>query len=350
MSVFKELSDSDVIKRRKENQTTPLFSDNRVLLSKTVDGWDKTKNYTYADDPLVTGSVYFVENDSFYVTYAKDSQNDEDQFLGWNSIMSSIGAEWNQDTEKYNYVVSGSTITEVIAISFSPERINDSIDFDNFFVTMSGSTGNNYTTASGNNYDVSESLVLAPYYIKSTINDLGNSGTTSTIRPAYELRTSDSNNFLSYDSSSKSISIDWDQGTVSGVMGVVYPDVGIILLFPELFNRSQITTAIRTGDRSLNSLNSIMDIAGYSIKRVEKTIVFSRLFFDEGNQTVNPTAFVKSGNSYVYRNEIRDNMRTFITRIGFYNTQNECLAVAHISNPIRKDDFTEKTFKIEIEN
>lgn len=346
MSIFKELEKKDIINRKKEDRVINLFDNNETLLAKTSGGWNYTKNYSYVDDPLVTGSVYFVENNSFCVAYGSGSVDNEDQYLNYNSIMSSVGADWNYDDGQYDYVIDGSRMTEVVAISFSPNRYEDAVDNDNFYITLSGSTGNEYTGISGNNYDVAESLVLAPYYVKDSANISG-----SSVTPAYELRTTDNSSFLSYDVSSKAININWTSGTLGGVMGVIYPDIGLILLFPQLFGtRSNLLSAIQSGDRSLNSLNSIMDIGGYAIKRVEKTIVFSRLYSTEGNFTTNPTAFLKNGfGGFKYRPTL-DDPKSFISRVGFYNKQNECLAIANISNAVEKNNISEKSFKIEIEN
>ena len=351
--IFKDVTQKDKIQRRQVDELSEVFNDSAEL-KKTNSGWNYTKNSAFTDEPNVTASVYFVESSSFYVAYGSGSPDTNyEQYLTWNSLMSSISAPWDRENQEYNFYLNNQKVTEAVAISFNPDNYKDTLDEDNFFVVMSGSTSDTaFSDKIGNNYDVSENLVLAPYYIKASVDDTNNNGESSSkLSPSYELRTSDSNNFLSYDESIDSISIDWDQGNVSDPMGVVYPEVGLIVLFPELFNRSGIENAIRSsGDKSLNALNSIMTIGAYAKNRKEKTIIFSRLYNDEFNFTTNPSAFVGDGEDVRIKTELeKDNAKTYITEIGFYNRQNECVAVGALSKPVEKSYISENNFKVEIE-
>lgn len=351
--IFKEITDKEKIQRRQVDELTPIFNDDAEL-KKTSSGWNYEKNSAFSEEPNVTASVYFVESSSFYVAYGSGSPDtDYEQYLTWNSLMSSVSAPWDRENKEYNFYLNDTKITEAVIVSFNPDNYKDTLDEDNFFLVMSGSTSDTaFTDKSGDTYSVSENLVLAPYYIKGSVNDTNTNGESSSkISPSYELRTSDSDNFLTYDETIDSISIDWDEGTISDPMGVVYPEVGLIVLFPELFNRPQVEDAIRTsGDKSLNALNSIMTVAGYARDRKEKTIVFSRLYNNEFNFTTNPSAFVGDGDNVRIRTELeKDNAKTYITQIGFYNRANECVAVGHLSKPVEKSYISENNFKVEIE-
>lgn len=351
--IFKQVTEKDKIQRRQVDELNQVFNDSAEI-KKTSSGWNYTKNSAFTEEPNVTASVYFVESSSFYVAYGSGSSfTDYEQYLTWNSLMSSVSAPWDRENGEYNFYLNGNQITEAVAISFNPDNYHDTLDEDNFFLVMSGSTSDTaFTDKSGDNYDVGENLVLAPYYIKSSVDDTNNNGESSSkLSPSYELRTSDSNSFLSYDETIDSITIDWDQGTISDPMGVVYPEVGLIVLFPELFNRSQVESAIRSsGDKSLNALNSIMVIGAYAKDRKEKTIVFSRLYNNEFNFTTNPSAFVGDGDNVRIKTELEeDNARTYITQIGLYNRANECVAVGALSKPVEKSYISENNFKLSIE-
>ena len=353
MSVFKHVTSKDIIRRKQVDEVKEVFNDSPSL-KKTGSGWNATKNSAFTDEPSISASVYFVESSSFYVSYAKETPDtDYEQYLMWNSLMSTISAPWDRENERYDFYLNDNRITEAVIISFNPENYGDTLDPDNFFVVVSGSTSDTgFSDKSGDTYDVTENLVLAPYHIKSSIDDTNTNGEgTSKLSPAYEMRTSDANAFLSYDETLDSISIDWEQGTASVPMGVAYPEVGLIILFPELFGRTQITNAIRSaGDRSKHSLNSIMVIGAYGKHRKEKTIVFSRLYNDEFNFSTNPTTFVEAGGELRIREELEeDNAKTYITQVGFYNRQNECVATGFLSHPIEKSFITENNLKIEIQ-
>jgi hypothetical protein len=363
--IFKRLQEDDIIESKNTQKLSAMFSSS-VDLRKTVSGWTFDRNTSFSNLSNITGSVLFVDNNKFAISYANEATvSDFSYNLPWHSIMSSIGANYNQDTSKYDYYVwdsftSASTrITEVIAISLNPEYAQQGIDFDNFFLVMSGSTGNNFTDIGGNGtFDVTQNLVIAPYFVKnSSDNTNTNPNVIGTVTenygrmtPSYELRTNNNANFLTYDGS-LSIKIDWSVGTTQQVVGQVFPEVGLILLFPELFNRAQITTAVRTGDRTLNSLRSLMFIGGYVETKVDKKVYFVRLNPNEFNFTLNDSAFVSDGTVTERIPYLADssNSRTFPTQIGLYNDANECLVVANFSKPEEKTSIKMLPVKIEIE-
>lgn len=361
MSVFKKVSQRDLIPRKQVDEIVPVFGGSAEI-KKTGSGWNYTKNSAFTNDPTISGSVYFVSSGStnyFYASYAKEEPlSDYNYSLNWNSLMGALSAPFNKETQKYDFYVDNTRISEAIIFSFNPDEYGDAIDEDNFFVVMSGSSSDTaFTDKGGANYDVSESVVLAPYYIKPSIDDANNNSIPSAkISPAYELRTTNSDTFLDYDESIDSIDIDWNDGTVSSPKGVVFPTIGIILIFPELLtsgtNETSLVSAIEGGgDRSLNSLNSLMVLGAYGKDRKEKTIVFSRLHHSEFNKTTNPSAFVSSDGEVRVIEDLRyDDAQTFITQVGFYNNVNECVAVGYLSKAIQKTFVDEHNFKIEIDH
>lgn len=361
MSVFKKVSQRDLIPRKQVDELVPVF-DTKADIKKTGTGWNYTKNSSFTDDPTISGSVYFISSgsvDYFYCAYAKETPlSDYNYSLNWNSLMGALSAPWNKENQQYDFYVNNTRITEAVIISYNPDEYGDTLDEDNFFVVMSGSSSDTaFTDKGGVNYDVSESVVLAPYYIKPSIDDANNNSIPSAkISPAYELRTTNSDTFLDYDESVDSIDIDWTDGTLSSPKGVVFPSIGIILVFPELLtsgnNETSLVSAIQSsGDRSLNSLNSIMVLGAYGKDRKEKTIVFSRLHHSEFNKTTNPSAFISADGEVRLIEDLRqDDAQTFITQVGFYNNVNECVAVGFLSKPIQKTFIDEHNFKIEIDH
>ena len=75
---------------------------------------------------------------------------------------------------------------------------------------------------------------------------------------------------------------------------------------------------------------------------------FTRAFNKEFNYTNNPTAIDNTADGSITAN-LTANPTTFITTVGLYNNDNELLAVAKTSPPVKKDFSTEKIFNIRLQ-
>ena len=86
-------------------------------------------------------------------------------------------------------------------------------------------------------------------------------------------------------------------------------------------------------------------------ERLESIVVFVKIFNNEFNYT-NNTTVVHDTINYKIKEELLDNGYNFsyITQIGLYNDDNELLAVAKISKPIRKNKETELVIRVRIRN
>jgi hypothetical protein len=80
---------------------------------------------------------------------------------------------------------------------------------------------------------------------------------------------------------------------------------------------------------------------------LNSTIYFCRVNHNEYNYSANPT-FV-SGSKIVVKNNVNDLPVTYMTTIGLYSADNEMLAVAKLSEPIRKDPNTELTLRVRLD-
>jgi hypothetical protein len=80
---------------------------------------------------------------------------------------------------------------------------------------------------------------------------------------------------------------------------------------------------------------------------LNSTIYFARVNHNEFNYTSNPTYV--SGSKLVVKNTIDDLPVSYITTIGLYSPDNELLAVAKLSEPLRKDPNTELTLRVRLD-
>lgn len=107
--------------------------------------------------------MYFVENDTFSLTYASEnSSSNYAEYLPWNSLMSYMGVPYNTEESRYDFYYDDTRITEAIIIEFEDDYVNETIDEDNLFIAFSGSTNTSSFSSISNEFD-SDYFTLAPY-------------------------------------------------------------------------------------------------------------------------------------------------------------------------------------------
>ena len=150
--------------------------------------------------------------------------------------------------------------------------------------------------------------------------------------------------------------------TVSGSYGLMLPDIGTIIL-----NAKALDAAIANGGVGLGT-NSTADtdsnnpaklfarlstggassFALNSQETVTSDFVFVRARNGEFNYSENPSFISGSSGTIVYDAFIQ-NPQTYITTIGLYNDNNELLAVAKLSKPLKKDFTTEALIRVKLD-
>ncbi len=144
----------------------------------------------------------------------------------------------------------------------------------------------------------------------------------------------------------------------SGSYGKFLPDVGVLLLNGKALDSSGDYGLTLGTDRSENIAGSTnLDLifsaisTGASFKlRSEETIssnfVFVRARNSEFNYSTNPSLITGSGE---IRHSIMINSpQSYITTVGLYNDNNDCLAVAKLSKPLVKDFTKEALIRIKL--
>lgn len=155
--------------------------------------------------------------------------------------------------------------------------------------------------------------------------------------------------------------------------GIVYPDAGLIVLNGKALDASGSmntrrtpaeTTSSYNSLRMFNSISASMVISpnnsfdGRTLESVNSTMYFARIGNGEFNYS-NNISYYTSSVSDSFR--IKDNLRlsgtandtfrnvTYTTTIGLYNDQNDLLAVAKLSKPVRKTSNSEMIIKIKLD-
>jgi len=141
----------------------------------------------------------------------------------------------------------------------------------------------------------------------------------------------------------------------SGSYGLMFPELGIILLNPEAIEES-IGVSPNRNLGILNStnqqilFNSISLGENFSLnskETISSNFIFIRSRNSEFNYTENPS-FITSTGEVIYPNYI-NNPQTYITTVGLYNDKNELLAIAKLSRPILKDFTKESLVRVKLD-
>lgn len=142
----------------------------------------------------------------------------------------------------------------------------------------------------------------------------------------------------------------------SGSYGLVFPELGTILLNPYAINESIGVTADRTvglanGINNTTLFNSINLGASFRLNSQEtitSDFIFVRPRSAEFNYSENPS-FISGSTGEVLYSGFINNPQTYITTVGLYNDTNELLAVAKLSRPLLKDFTKEALIRIKLD-
>ena len=163
----------------------------------------------------------------------------------------------------------------------------------------------------------------------------------------------------------------YDTNVQDGVgLGVLYYQAGIAVLTASLFSGvansnfnsgSYISSSVKYDSLDVNeSLVSasisgsvdalrhrIYDLQFNNTTEINSTIYFCRAPHNKFNYSANPT--YTSGSKIRVKQISADTPLSYITTVGLYNSANELLAVAKLSEPLRKDPSNELTLRVRLD-
>ena len=149
--------------------------------------------------------------------------------------------------------------------------------------------------------------------------------------------------------------------TSVGSYGLVLPDVGMIVLNASALdltagsngglNLATGTSADADDANPKKLVNAIVDGASFQINSQENLTsdyVFIRARNGEFNYSENPS-FISGSTGEVLYTSFVNAPQTFVTSIGLYNDNNELLAVAKLSKPLKKDFTKEALVRVKLD-
>jgi hypothetical protein len=146
----------------------------------------------------------------------------------------------------------------------------------------------------------------------------------------------------------------------SGSYGWFLPDIGVILLNPEVLDESAANGGIVLGTtrgtttpsptnmaRLYNAIKAGGNFQLNYRETVSSQFVFTRVRNSEFNYSTNPSYITGSGDLRI--SNMVNAPQTYITTVGMYNDNNELLAVAKLSRPLLKDFTKEALIRIKLD-
>jgi len=244
--------------------------------------------------------------------------------------------------EDGDLAAGGSKIHEAIIMPFSRLLVKDEIKKGSFEMTIGVSAS--YTS---------------PFNETAVIKDAGAAQSYKVNSPAGEYGIL----YISNSAGSDNVKGDPDFGSNKQPCGLLYYQAGIAVLSASVFTTTLLSSscgmnsaeedfeAVLTGSQISSSANAIrhriQNIQFNNTIELNSTVYFCRVKHNEFNYSSNPTYL--SGSQIRVKNEKTDVPISYITSIGLYSADNQLLAVGKFSEPIRKDNNIELTFRARLD-
>ena len=258
----------------------------------------------------------------------------------------------------YNNIVSGSSPTKTMYGQYRSMILEDETSQFIF-----GRGNNTYTSDNFWALSVERSCYKEAFFPGSLNLVLSGSSSTGSIHLTDDSNETLINTYLGatrvYQLISGSNGKSWDLngGYVagSGSYGLVFPDLGTILLNPAAISQSLHIAPDRTyNSDGLNNRKIFTAISGgadftlNSEETITSDYIFIRARNSEFNYSENSSFISGSTGEVIYSNFI-NHPQVYVTTVGLYNDSNELLAVAKLSKPILKDFTKEMLLRTKID-
>lgn len=150
--------------------------------------------------------------------------------------------------------------------------------------------------------------------------------------------------------------------SVTSGVGLIYYQAGLVVLSSSVFNgnfgpradtstyTSSVGTYITSGSITGSCdgfRNRLYNVQFNNTTELNSTVYFCRANHNEFNYSTNPTYL--SGGQIVVKNNASDAPISYLTTVGLYSADNELLAVAKLSEPLKKSVDNELTVRVRLD-
>ena len=141
----------------------------------------------------------------------------------------------------------------------------------------------------------------------------------------------------------------------SGSYGLLFPELGTILLNPEALKETinlPINSNPGTNQVNPQTLFNSIKLGSEFVMNSQETItsdyIFVRSRNSEFNYSTNPS-FISGSTGEVVFDTFINNPQTYVTTVGMYNDASELIAVAKLSKPLPKDFTKESLIRVKLD-
>ena len=141
----------------------------------------------------------------------------------------------------------------------------------------------------------------------------------------------------------------------SGSFGLLFPELGTILLNPEALNQeinlpvnSNPATNVTNPATLFDSIKTGASFTMNAQETITSDYIFVRSRNSEFNYSTNPS-FISGSTGEVVFDTFINNPQTYITTVGMYNDASELIAVAKLSKPLPKDFTKESLVRVKLD-
>jgi len=319
--VFKTLLNNDIATTRTLlHEAIPITG---TIVSGTYND-ENIKNYPHGmfqsvyDYPVLSSSANHIFDLSYgYSSFQSDPANvQNDKKLNIYSQMAQVLVGYDQDGnilrfDKDGDLTGGSKFNKCVFVNYSRLLYKDEIKKGNFSMVISRSAGTPLTLA---DYGAEND-----YRVNSPAGEYGILYTSSIAAP----------------------------GTGQGL---IYYQAGIAVINAQqqIFNDAEFYTgSFSISGTADNVRKNWIDNNFNNTTELNSTIYFCRASHNEFNYSTNPTYLSES--QIRVKQETTDNPVSYVTTVGLYSADNELLAVAKLSEPLKKDPTNELTLRVRLD-
>jgi hypothetical protein len=253
-----------------------------------------------------------------------------------------VGFDENNDVRQFdedgNLTDGGTKINEAFVINFTRLLTKDEVKKGSFSLEL-GVTGA-YTT---------------PFVSRIKLQDTD--GTTS-----YKVNSPAGEYGILYATNSLNSPLDGVTGATQQAAGLIYYQAGVAVVTASVFSgllsssvemnaAGEDVDAVLTGSTIQSSCDEfrhrIYNLSFNNSVELNSTVYFCRANHNEFNYSANPTYL--SASKLVVKNDSADVPVSYATTVGLYSPDNELLAVAKLSEPLKKDPTTEFTVRVRLD-
>jgi hypothetical protein len=252
---------------------------------------------------------------------------------------------------------SGAKIDEAIFLNLSRLLVKDEIKKGSFSLNLGSNTGSTQTDPFNVRVNIADTGADSKYFVNSPAGEYGilyASDSVST--PLVSGKSSYPAGLLFYQAGVAVIS-----GSAFSVSSSnasthprAFPATGLLKANVNLTKSNghfETLQSLMTGS-SVNEIangvrNRIHSLSFNNTTELNSTVYFCRANHNEFNYSSNPTYL--SSSKIQVKNTRTDAPRSYITTVGLYSADNELLAVAKLSEPIRKDPTNEVTLRVRLD-